>query len=78
MILKAVLEAAGYAFLAASNGAECLSLAARAAPRLILLDVQMPGLDGFETCRRLRADWRLKAVPVAFLSGGIGGCGDRI
>jgi two-component system OmpR family response regulator len=69
MILRAVLETAGYAFLEASTGAECLSLAARSSPRLILLDVQMPGMDGFETCRRLRSDWRLKAVPVAFLTG---------
>ena len=69
MILRAVLETAGYAFLEASTGAECLSLAARSSPRLILLDVQMPGMDGFEICRRLRSDWRLKTVPVAFLTG---------
>lgn len=68
-ILKAVLESAGYAFLEASSGPDCLSLAARSSPRLILLDIQMPGMDGFETCRRLRSDWRLKSVPVAFLTG---------
>lgn len=69
LILSAVLETAGYTFIAASNGAECLSLAVRASPRLILLDVQMPGMDGFETCRRLRANWQLKSFPVAFLTG---------
>ena len=69
LILRAVLEVAGYTFLGASSGPECLSLAARSSPRLVLLDVQMPDMDGFETCRRLRANWDLKAVPVAFLTG---------
>jgi DNA-binding response OmpR family regulator len=69
LILSAVLETAGYTFVAASDGVEGLSLAARTSPRLILLDVQMPGMDGFETCRRLRANWQLKSVPVAFLTG---------
>lgn len=67
-LLEAVLEAAGYAFMSASSGAECLSLAIRCTPRLILLDVQTPDMDGYETCRRLRAIWLLRQVPVAFLT----------
>ena len=69
MVLQAVIEGAGYAFLSASDGKDCLSLAARTAPRLILLDIQMPGLDGFETCRRLRSVWALRQTPIAFLTG---------
>jgi CheY-like chemotaxis protein len=68
MMLQAVIEGAGYGFLSASSGVECLSLAARATPRLILLDIQMPEMDGFETCRRLRQVLGLRA-PVAFLTG---------
>lgn len=67
-MLQAVLEADGYTFVGAASGAECLSLATRTAPRLILLDVQMPEMDGFETCRRLRAIWDLRPVPIAFLT----------
>lgn len=68
IVLEAVLEAAGYGFMAAASGAECLSLAARCAPRLILLDIQMPEMDGFETCRRLRGMGALRATPIAFLT----------
>lgn len=69
MMLAAILEAAGYTFMGAASGADGLSLAARVSPRLILLDVQMPGMDGLETCRRLRANWGLRHIPVAFLTG---------
>jgi DNA-binding response OmpR family regulator len=68
LVLQALLEAQGYTFVGASSGAECLSLAARTAPRLILLDIQMPEMDGFETCRRLRAAWDLRQAPIAFLT----------
>jgi len=68
MVLRALLAAHGYTFLAASSGPECISLATRNAPRLILLDIQMPEMDGFETCRRLRAIWTLRSVPIAFLT----------
>ncbi len=52
--------------LLASNGAEGLLAAARHKPDLIVLDVKMPGMDGFETCRQLRADPDLMNVPVIF------------
>jgi len=68
MLLEALLETAGYSFMSASSGPECLSLALRCTPRLILLDVQMPEMDGYETCRRLRAIWLLRQVPIAFLT----------
>jgi|SRR5579872_1416195 len=67
-MLESLIEAQGFTFFGVSSGPEALSLAQRISPRLILLDVQMPGMDGFETCRRLRAIFSLKQVPVAFLT----------
>src|SRR5690242_401416 len=68
MMLEALIEGQGFAFFGVSSGPEALSLAVRTSPRLILLDVQMPGMDGFETCRRMRAVPELAAVPIAFLT----------
>jgi CheY-like chemotaxis protein len=67
-MLEGLIEAQGFTFFGVPSGPEALSLAQRISPRLILLDVQMPGMDGFETCRRLRAIFSLKQVPVAFLT----------
>ena len=50
------------------SGAEALAIAAASPPELILLDVMMPGLDGTETLRRLRADARTAAIPVVFIT----------
>lgn len=68
MMLESLIEGQGFTFFGVGSGAECLSLAQRISPRLILLDVQMPEMDGFETCRRLRAIDPLIQVPVAFLT----------
>jgi two-component system OmpR family response regulator len=68
MMLEALIDAQGYTFFGASSALDGISLAQRASPRLILLDIQMPGMDGFETCRRLRQIWALKPVPIAFLT----------
>jgi len=53
--LAALLRPLDYQLLFASNGAEALRLANTTPPDLILLDVMMPGMDGYEVCRRLRA-----------------------
>jgi CheY-like chemotaxis protein len=66
--IKACLASAGYTVFVAKSGEECLTLLTRLTPRLILLDVQMPGIDGFETCRLIRKRKDLAAVPVAFLT----------
>ena len=50
------------------NGAEAVEAVRCLKPQLMFLDVQMPGMDGFEVCRRLRADERTRRVPVLFLT----------
>jgi len=67
-ILNEVLGAE-YDSLFAMDGATALQLAVDLVPDLILLDVVMPGLDGHEVCRRLKADPRTKGIPVIFISG---------
>ena len=68
-LLGAALKGAGYNFMGTASGAELLALSLRVVPRLILLDIEMPGMNGFETCRRLRANTDLLRVPIAFLTG---------
>jgi DNA-binding response OmpR family regulator len=67
-VLATLLQPQGYQLLMAANGQEALEQAAAHLPDLILLDVMMPGLDGFEVCRRLRADARLGEVPIIMLT----------
>lgn len=67
-VLGDVLESDGYKLYYASDGPEALSLAADLDPDLILLDVMMPDMDGYEVCRRLRADNKLCEVPVLMVS----------
>lgn len=67
-LLQQCILSGGYSFIGAASGLECLALVTRIEPRLILLDVQMPDLDGFETCRRLRNEQSLNHVPIAFLT----------
>jgi serine phosphatase RsbU (regulator of sigma subunit) len=66
-VLTAAL-AQDFRFQIATSGAVGLAAAARTPPDLILLDVMMPGMDGFEVCRRLKADPLLQAIPVIFLT----------
>ena len=58
-----------YVIKAAINGMIALKIAEKAPPDLILLDIQMPGLDGFEVMNRLQAIKTMQAVPVIFLTG---------
>ena len=52
----------------ANNGEECLAVVNQVKPDVILLDVMMPALDGYETCRRLKADPETRSIPVIFLT----------
>ena len=58
----------GFHVLVAESGASALKQLTRARPDLILLDVMMPGMDGFETCRRLKADAATREIPVIFMT----------
>lgn len=67
-ILYRTLEGSGYHLLVARNGETALSIARAAKPALVLLDVMMPGMDGFEVCSRLKADPATASTAVIFLS----------
>jgi CheY-like chemotaxis protein len=68
-VLTELLEHHGYATRRAASGAECLATVAREPVTLILLDVVMPGLDGFAVCRRLRTLPLGRRPPVILLTG---------
>jgi two-component system cell cycle response regulator DivK len=63
-LFRDVLQATGYRTLEASSGEDALDLVAEHVPDLVLLDSQLPGIDGVETLRRLREDERTAATPV--------------
>lgn len=63
-----VLGATGYETLEAASGEAAVALAAERAPDLVLMDIQLPDIDGLEALRRLRADERTSAVPVLALT----------
>ncbi|MEP6671308.1 MAG: PAS domain S-box protein [Chthoniobacter sp.] len=65
-----ILQGAGFDALAASTGEECLSALRGTLPDLILLDINLPDIDGRDLCRQLKSDARLTAIPVVHLSGG--------
>jgi two-component system, sensor histidine kinase and response regulator len=67
-VLSAILGKRGYRVRPAINGALALKAAQKAAPDLILLDVQMPGMDGYEVCRQLKGDPHTRDIPVVFIS----------
>ncbi len=67
-MLISYLEEYGFRLIVALNGEIGLKKAQIEKPNLILLDVMMPGIDGFETCRRLKADEKTKEIPVIFMT----------
>jgi DNA-binding NtrC family response regulator len=67
-LLEQELADAGYRTLSAANGEAALELSCKEKPDLILLDVMMAGIDGYETCRRLKAAEATRAIPVIFLT----------
>jgi DNA-binding NarL/FixJ family response regulator len=67
--LTDTLESEGITVLVATGGEGCLALVDEITPDLILMDAVMPGLDGFETCRRLKQEKLLSHVPVIFMTG---------
>ncbi len=67
-VLFQTLEGIGCKLLVAKSGEQALVIAGRALPNLILLDIMMPGIDGYEVCRRLKSDGATEDIPVIFLS----------
>src|SRR5512134_3290748 len=67
-VLSATLKQKGYQISVATNGRQALDVLQRVRPDLILLDVMMPEMDGFETCRHLKASEQWREIPVIFLT----------
>ena len=68
-LLTDALDGAGYTVLIAVDGASALELLDQVTPDLILMDAVMPGLSGFETCRRLKREQQVAHLPVIFMTG---------
>ncbi|WP_338770494.1 response regulator transcription factor [Massilia sp. METH4] len=68
-VLHDALDEAGFTVLVANNGPAALERAQQLVPDIILLDAMMPGMDGFEVCRRLRANLVTRAIPIVFMTG---------
>ncbi|MDD5277070.1 MAG: response regulator transcription factor [Methylovulum sp.] len=68
-LLSDTLSEAGYRVLVATDGLAAIEQIGYLKPDIILMDVMMPGIDGFETCRRLKADLTTAAIPVLFMTG---------
>jgi len=67
--LTDALEQSGFSVLIATSGSAALNIVERITPDLILLDAVMPAMDGFETCRRLKANAGIAQIPVVFMTG---------
>ena len=76
-LLEAKLTAEYYEVLTASDGPTALAIAAREKPDIVLLDVMMPGMDGFQVCRRLKDDPETRHIPVVLVTA-LDGRADRI
>jgi DNA-binding NarL/FixJ family response regulator len=68
-LLHDALDEAGYTVLVATDGEAALQRARHSLPDVILLDAVMPGMDGFEVARRLKADFAMRHIPIVFMTG---------
>ncbi len=67
-VLIEILEEEGFRISVATSGERALRVVSQTRPDLILLDVMMPGIDGYETCRMLKAHEKTAGIPVIFLT----------
>ncbi len=67
-LIAFTLQFAGHEVILTSNGEEALQAVRTQKPQLVLLDVRMPKLTGYEVCKEIKADPRTRAIPVVFLS----------
>src|SRR6185503_606358 len=70
--LSAILQKQGYQVSVATSGQQAMDLLERIRPDLILLDIMMPGIDGFETCRRIKGSAHWREIPIIFLTARTG------
>jgi len=70
-LVRDILQHLGHRTIEASDGLEGVRLALAETPDLILMDIQLPGIDGMEALRRIRAEPRLDAVPVLAVSASV-------
>lgn len=70
--VSGILKDQGYQVSVATSGTKALEVLTRVRPDLILLDVMMPGMDGFETCQRIKATPELREIPIIFLTAKTG------
>jgi len=68
-VFSRLMKRFGYEVLTATSGELALQSVARDRPDLVLLDVNMPGIDGFEVCRRLKSDTRTRLIPIVLITG---------
>lgn len=68
MVLEEIIKNMGCEPLLAENGQQALELAQQSLPKLILSDISMPGMDGFELCKSLKANSKTKEIPIIFIS----------
>jgi CheY-like chemotaxis protein len=68
-MLRTVLEQQGFRVFVANSGPDGLRLAKKNRPDIIVLDIEMPGMDGFTVCQKLREEADLKSIPVVILTG---------
>lgn len=66
--IRIYLDSVGFSCLEASDGAGALELAKRAHPNLILLDIMLPGINGYQVCKALKEDPKYKSIPIIMLS----------
>ena len=68
-MVSKILEVAGFDSHGVTDGQKCLTQVMQVKPKLILMDINMPALDGIETCRRLKLDTATRNIPVIFVTG---------
>jgi len=66
--LRLILESKGYRCLEASTGPEAIEIAKASTPDVVLLDIHLPEMDGYEVCRRLKSEPRTSQIPIVFLT----------
>jgi CheY-like chemotaxis protein len=69
LMMKSLLEMKGYLTAEATNGIEAIAVAERERPHLILMDLQLPRLNGFDVTRHVRQHEALRAIPIIIISG---------